>query len=1304
MLRRAQPHQSEAAPPPVGSVAHPDVAGGVVESREDEARRMNMYDGHDMSSHEVVVRSLLEVLQEFAEAGEGDRTAAHSTARATFGQGAQKVQLLLLHRAFPHADEEAELFALRGNFTPEAVAIAVKSREDKATGLSGLLDAHLGKAILRARSRGVSLLWLDGVASGFSGSRSEEGPGSTRGGDGAYLHRCLAAAGGPSMLHWRRVVESTCLIPPSAALGSRLVGQGDRSKGVGGEEFGGVSQRGSGVALSVALNRRGAVDVDLRASALSASTHSEGGPDFSAVDKSALEEPGATETLERVTPWRLMGTVPIDEVWPSCLAGQSWGAAIALRAEDGLDLEHGAQLWREFLVGLVERKMAAVMTLPRGLFESSGSDLSCGGAREEGDISQALAVALLVPVSRGCAVSFSVGGRGVEVSGDEESSAALGQASVDASSSLEQSQPPGGACVAASTAATGACDGLVRSELMLQRRGAEVGLAMQESTLARRRRRRQRKTVPGQGVRGIMPGAGSSIAGVAERGAAASGGHSGSLSPRDSGSLSFTGDGASGDRAAYNARQWRLEMASDASNGSGGSLRGYRLFDGPAGGTDGGAEDDDRTSSTGSSSGPRRALQQALEDVSSRSSLAGPEADSLPSPMGDTAGVMVANRLLDAAAVGVGGASRRQGGLTFPTTTSDDPGEAKGFTEAVDSGPGHLPLSFMPEPALACLPGAPLPAELVALAESCARSNQAAAAASDTAATARRSCDRTHLSADPSMRASARSASPQRVTARRRFIDAVRSLKRGLSAASPNPRFLQAAKSALAADGAAPAAAGVHVETKFSGGQPASEVTQSGTEACLAGGDGAGGSAGAWGFGDRVSEGVAGLLRQYHEVVASGQRSPVDFVVRAVPQAIRDMADVDDDKHPVAVAEAADDRHARAAQVLAAVVSGLTSTPKELSAKHRSNRGAGPAKAGAEVATAAASPAIQKIRDYQLQALLLCQLHALAMDLPEAPASLAAFSALATSTTETVDGNGRKNSKSKNGRKGKGKRKRRARKGSGVDESSAPVRPSDPLPDSRRTRLVDYLQPISTMLDACTVTTAPAPTTNEGGDGNDGARSGGGTSSFQSRAYDGTLTDFLGLALVEHFASRLPHTLAALFEDFECHPPKTLAAALAETPTIDGGGGVAVDTAGAAAGKEGVGSEPSKGSGSTGMEAASRAVEDPGAGNEPVAGANPRSTSTAGILLSDRTAMSHNHFKMSRVLNGFREVKIKTHVKSGGLRPSAFGGGSGNDPRGVVANGNKDLGGKGEWRTSNEGQGGRSARSRATRDSKQAAG
>lgn len=69
-----------------------------------------------------------------------------------------------------------------------------------------------------------------------------------------------------------------------------------------------------------------------------------------------------------------------------------------------------------------------------------------------------------------------------------------------------------------------------------------------------------------------------------------------------------------------------------------------------------------------------------------------------------------------------------------------------------------------------------------------------------------------------------------------------------------------------------------------------------------------------------------------------------------------------------------DDQHVRAAQVLAAVVSGLTSTPKELSSKHRANRSAGASMTGAvaraAASTAAAKPALQKIRDYQLQVTL----------------------------------------------------------------------------------------------------------------------------------------------------------------------------------------------------------------------------------------------------------------------------------------------------------------------------------------------
>lgn len=44
---------------------------------------MRMYHGHDMSSHEVVVRSLLEVLQEFDDASDGDRTTVRMCCFAT---------------------------------------------------------------------------------------------------------------------------------------------------------------------------------------------------------------------------------------------------------------------------------------------------------------------------------------------------------------------------------------------------------------------------------------------------------------------------------------------------------------------------------------------------------------------------------------------------------------------------------------------------------------------------------------------------------------------------------------------------------------------------------------------------------------------------------------------------------------------------------------------------------------------------------------------------------------------------------------------------------------------------------------------------------------------------------------------------------------------------------------------------------------------------------------------------------------------------------------------------------------------
>lgn len=74
----------------------------------------------------------------------------------------------------------------------------------------------------------------------------------------------------------------------------------------------------------------------------------------------------------------------------------------------------------------------------------------------------------------------------------------------------------------------------------------------------------------------------------------------------------------------------------------------------------------------------------------------------------------------------------------------------------------------------------------------------------------------------------------------------------------------------------------------------------------------------------------------------------------------------DDTQFPTSVKHV-EDRNARAAQVLVAVVSGLISTPKELSAKHRANKCARSSGIGADAAIALAKPAMQKIRDYQLQ-------------------------------------------------------------------------------------------------------------------------------------------------------------------------------------------------------------------------------------------------------------------------------------------------------------------------------------------------
>ncbi|CBJ27269.1 expressed unknown protein [Ectocarpus siliculosus] len=1257
-----QPHRSEPVAAVKRTAATAGDAAGDEDLKEDISKRM--YDGHDMSSHEVVVRSLLEVLQEFDDASEGDRTAAPCIARATDDRVNRMHQLLVLHSAFPHADNDAQQFVLGGNFTSEATTINnVELPDDKASALDNLLNGHLGKAIIRARSLGVSFLWQDGAPSNAVGGGDNGRGGASR--DRSIVRRCLSAAGSSGILHWGQVVGCTGLLPPSAALGQQLAPQSARYRDAEIRKGGDVQERADNAVVAVALNQRGVVDLHLVASKVSGfadpcdlSMLSGGGG-----GANAALPPSVDGTASNVTPWRLMGTIPVDEVWPSSLLGQGWGTTRVLKVEGG----RGAQLWRCFLRDLVAGELAGVIALPRRLFVCDAQPNS-GSLGREGCLPEALTVALLVPVSGECAVCFSA--RGVEptVPGGEEADSGPRALDGRGSTGFTHEESP---------LAAHACDGRLRAESALLGRGKEVGLAMQEASLARKRRR-QAKSLPGKGARG-MNNSGSSLAGVDVQGAGSGGGRSASLSQRDSGSLCFTAEGASGDgAAACDVRQWRLEMASVTSHGSA-SPRGLRLF----ASTPGGAEDDEQMSSTGSSSGgPKRALCQALEDASSRSSLLGPDADSSSTPESKDGSGWSTGTAADATV----SRHRGQSESVFPPVGNAGEDET-GLLDSDDGTASELPLSLVSEPALASIPRRVLPAELAALAKRCARSNACLAPAGEAgmanASSSGGACVRTDLGTLKS-----RNPSPQQVGARQRFVEAVRALERSRQVADSST-----AVSAVAACAAEEAAVGLDVEAK----DPLDQRSVPGVQDSVRHATQLGGQSGSvegsrvdppdgasCPFEGSIRKGVAGLQLQYREVVEGGQRSPVDFVVRTVPEAIRDIADCG--KDVISTGHSTDDQHTRAAQVLAAIVSGLTSTPSELRANHRGRRSAGASVEGGGASAAAAKPAVQKIRDYQLQALLLCQVNSLAMDLPETPDSLVAFSALASGEMgDPTDDKGRKS-------KGKGKRKKRKRKGG----PSIPARPSDPLPDCRRMRLVDYLQPISTMLDACTVTKPPPPPDDGGRAKVDGGV--GKTKGFESRAYDGTLADFMGLALVEHFAARLPRTLGALFDDFECHPPDALTTVLTGAPPSDS----CLDTSGAIA--EGGEVEQASSKGTDDVVGGSHAAAA-GELSSSTAGGPPSSwrgiSSTAGILLSDRTAMSHNHFKMSGVLNGFREVKLKgPTAPRGGFRQNVLGRVSGND-QGELAGSGQD----GEWRRSNGGGGGRrGGRSRATRDSNQTSG
>ncbi|CAM9348633.1 unnamed protein product [Ascophyllum nodosum] len=776
-------------------------------------------------------------------------------------------------------------------------------------------------------------------------------------------------------------------------------------------------------------------------------------------------------------------------------------------------------------------------------------------------------------------------------------------------------------------------DVAAKAGMVLERRENEVGNAIQEALLERKRRRQRIKKGDLEAGARSLENLGSSASGAAYRGAW-SGGTEGSL--RESVSRCSAGEGTSCDKVADSIRQWRLEAFSETSRVSG-SPRGCRLFASDTEMT----EDDERASRTESTSGPRRALEQVLEDVSSRSSLLVPDADyssTLWSREGSGcgAGATVQRQRVERA---IDTRSR----VSEDSTKTGETSEPLSLAAFVGGGARELPLSFMSEPALACLPGPPLAADVLSLGKTCARTNENAA--DSTVVAIRDAFGQSSLFPEaPHPSRVSTSMTPQGLGARQKFIDVIRSWERMERIAEAErhqpvePPFpAKISTPAIPVNGnnqsrhtgeAVPLDCAVPEAFAGEGTRPP------GDERFYNPGDQNVEVAG--GFEHRVSSGVCGLLKQYREVVEGGQRSPVDFVLHAVPEAVRDLTDYG--RHSSATDDGQADRHARASQVLAAVVSGLSCTPRELSLKHVAKKGSRPATEEPPIKTSGAvgtngtvaKPALQKIRDYQLQALLLCQFHTLAMDLPDTPESIAVFTSLeASGRDKMMDDAGAGGDDSKSG-KVKGKGKKRRRKSKKQDQTGAPVRPSDPLPDHRRARLVDLLQPISTLLESRTIVGARFAS-DEGAA--EAVAVGGGTNGSRSRAYDGTLADFMGLALVKNFGPQLPRTLLALYEDFEYHPPDALAAMVAGACQGE------ADAVDAVESRVGVAA-----SGADGLEKIQH-NEAGGDFSEP-GGFGPRvsteAMATAGILLSDRTLMSHNHFKNSGVLNGFPKVRVLT--------------------------------------------------------------
>ena len=765
-----------------------------------------------------------------------------------------------------------------------------------------VLNAQLGKAIVSIGARGVSFIWQDGFAKSDAASFLRGLPTSIQP-KGGCLRRCLLAAGGRGVIGSGRVTGSSVLLPPSAALGRHFTsGCGDEHDPIGLSEVNTIEEieegRG-GTTVEVALNPKGIVDVHVVSIPLFArrcySRHSSS-KFVETVPSCATKT--APQGTPRSTPWRLMGTVSVSQVWPGSLVHQGWGAAAVMRGQDG----PGCERWREFLCELRARDLAAVTTLPLELFRRTSWTHGSHGDDNE-DIEEAPTVALIVPVTEECALGWSMEVPEVDAEPETEAislcvddtacaSRFSAQSQVLALEALESMGVMGEPISKEERenaypesqemrAADSVGDVAAKAGMVLERRENEVGNAIQEALLERKRRRQRIKKGDLEAGARSLENLGSSASGAAYRGAW-SGGTEGSL--RESVSRCSAGEGTSCDKVADSIRQWRLEAFSETSRVSG-SPRGCRLFASDTEMT----EDDERASRTESTSGPRRALEQVLEDVSSRSSLLVPDADyssTLWSREGSGcgAGATVQRQRVERA---IDTRSR----VSEDSTKTGETSEPLSLAAFVGGGARELPLSFMSEPALACLPGPPLAADVLSLGKTCARTNENAA--DSTVVAIRDAFGQSSLFPEaPHPSRVSTSMTPQGLGARQKFIDVIRSWERMERIAEAErhqpvePPFpAKISTPAIPVNGnnqsrhtgeAVPLDCAVPEAFAGEGTRPP------GDERFYNPGDQNVEVAG--GFEHRVSSGVCGLLKQYREVVEGGQRSPVDFVLHAVPE------------------------------------------------------------------------------------------------------------------------------------------------------------------------------------------------------------------------------------------------------------------------------------------------------------------------------------------------------------------------------------------------------------------------------------